>query len=259
MTRGITGIGFGILYLLKNGLCEGNPNIVLKDIDDTIFKALCDSIMNNKKDIHEDIFKCIYLCVRIKNSQISKIEKEMFEEILKRSFNKIYNFIPYIINSEPQIFSPFDYSLLMFMYLTIRMKELNLYEKKINRMLQEWLPQINSIRPISKGHQYLLYKMIEEIQDIHQNTENNTLNKDFFFHEMKNMSLSFATGVSGLWLFMNIANLKDPKISELIIDKIRLSEIWIRFNDIESILTSDSLFTGLPGIILTYQKLAHNV
>lgn len=43
LENGILGIGFGILFLLENNFCEGNPNSILKEVDDSIFKSLCNS------------------------------------------------------------------------------------------------------------------------------------------------------------------------------------------------------------------------
>lgn len=46
---GITGIGLGITYLIKNKHVDGNINIILKDIDDTVFKNI--SYSNIMKDL----------------------------------------------------------------------------------------------------------------------------------------------------------------------------------------------------------------
>ena len=119
LAAGLTGIGLGIDFLLTAGMCEGNPNIVLKEVDDTLFKALCGSCVTNNNNVYEDICKCLYVSRRLGNSKFSPKERVLFEELLIRSFNKICNNMGAVINSEPTMFSPFGYPLLLFLYSLI--------------------------------------------------------------------------------------------------------------------------------------------
>lgn len=266
LEKGITGIGIGLLFLLENGLCEGNPNTVLKEIDDTVFKALCNSINTQNSPVYDDICKCLYLCTRMKNPKLARGERLLFSELLVHAFNKICSNMPCITNSEPPSFSPFGYPLLLFLHLVEMMKEQYIYDYKIERTMKEWGEKILSIYPISIGHRYLLDNIISRmsqnliihIEYRHEILKVNTHIEEFFCSEMRNMELSFASGTSGLWLFMQIFEIQDKHVENLLTSKICSSHIWAKNNKEESELVNDSLFTGLPGIILTYQKLYCN-
>lgn len=261
--NGITGIGVGFLFLLKNKLCEGNPNNVLKEIDDVVFKALCNSVDGQSDSIYEDICKCLYLCERMKNSGLAKMNRMLFSEILIQAFNKICNNMSYILNTEPLSFSPTGYSLLLFLRLVELMERQHVYDYKIRRTLKEWGEKIKAVHPISIGHRYLLDKMIMQIpHELIANTEKHheisiidTQIEDFFSSEMRNMELSFSFGASGLWLFMLISEMSDKQVESLLFEKILTSCIWKKKDKEESEIITDSLFSGLPGIILTYQIL----
>lgn len=43
MQDGLTGIAFGLMFLMDSGLCDGNPNFVLRDIDYVLYKYLYNS------------------------------------------------------------------------------------------------------------------------------------------------------------------------------------------------------------------------
>lgn len=267
LENGILGIGFGILFLLENNFCEGNPNSILKEVDDSIFKSLCNS--GNTQDssiIHEDICKSIYLCTRLKNIKLSKNERMLFSEVLTQTFNRICCNMPYILNSEPLSFSPVTYPLLSFLHLVEMMEEQQIYAYKIRRTLREWCERVRSVCPVSIGHQYLLDKLTTRISEnklIEKSICHNSLAAsiridDFFKSEMRDMELSFYFGASGLWLHMQMLGLQDRYVDNLLLEKLRSSCIWTKRDKEESEIVTDSLFAGIPGIILTYQSLLHN-
>lgn len=266
LENGITGIGIGINFLLECGLCEGNPNIVLEEIDNTIFRTLCKSINIQGNFVHDDICKCLYFCMRMKNSRLSSKERLLFSELLVHAFNRICNNMSHVIHSEPSVFSPFGYSLLLFLHLVKMMEELRVYDYKIRRALKEWKEKIQTVFPTSIGHRYLLYNMVSHMPETlspHLDYRCDILQAythidSFFYSEMKDMQLSLGSGASGLWLFMKIQNISDSHMESLLINKIRSSCIWAKKDKEESELINDSLFMGLPGIILIYQKLHNN-
>lgn len=259
LATGLTGIGVGVMYLLEKGFCEGNPNHILKEIDDALFKALSISLDNKGSNPQEDIIKCLYFCRRMRHTGLSGRERVLFEELITRSFNKVSNSMPFLLGSEPPVFSPTSYSLLLYLYWMTMMSDLHLYETKIMRIKQEWGEKISAVHPLSIGHRYLLERMISMVPNTPQYKllNRNTSIEDFFSLEMRNYSLTFESGVSGLWLFMRMIGIQDARINCLIKEKIESSELWLKLEDDSSTILEDNLFMGLPGIILTYQDLSN--
>lgn len=169
--------------------------------------------------------------------------------------------MPKVIDSEPVMFFPFGYNLMLFLLLLNEMIQLNLYHYKISRTISEWGEKIHTIYPQSIGHRYLLNEILthvncalndEKINSYQNILKTHTEITEFFDSEMRNMSLSLSSGVSALWLFMKQTKLHYKQIQEMVHTKIAYSEIWTKK---DSVLVDDGLFDGLPGIILTYQKI----
>lgn len=51
INNGLAGIGLGICYLIENNYIEGEPDRLLKDIDDHIYRTVICGIDNNKNNI----------------------------------------------------------------------------------------------------------------------------------------------------------------------------------------------------------------
>lgn len=70
--NGITGIGWGIDFLIKNGFLEADPEKVLKDIDRAIYKYM----LKGLKD--DSLPGClIYLLVRVKSRKLINIKEKI--------------------------------------------------------------------------------------------------------------------------------------------------------------------------------------
>jgi len=114
LKSGLTGICFGILYLIETGFIKGNPNFVLKDLDDKIINTLYFSYFFDNQHIPSDDLKIIahcllYLCKRLTDNKLSKNEKHIFEQIVIRAVNKIETAISTEKMAEPWLFSQYDY------------------------------------------------------------------------------------------------------------------------------------------------------
>ena len=78
MEYGLTGIGLGLNYLIKEKYIEGDINKILEDVDNLVFKRI--AFMNNKKNnVHktEFLYLLYYLYVRYKEQNSSE-EKYLY-------------------------------------------------------------------------------------------------------------------------------------------------------------------------------------
>ena len=66
---GLAGIGLGIHYLITKEYVSGNPNVVLEDIDNVIFKHLSYAKFYDSIDSVSLMHILYYLCVRLKDQK----------------------------------------------------------------------------------------------------------------------------------------------------------------------------------------------
>ena len=113
-------IGIGLINLLETKVFEGNPNIILKEIDDKLFaKMSMGMIKYDSANFMWNLWTTIYFCKRIANKNLSQNDKELFSKLVIYSINDLNNHFTKILYSEPTTFSPFGYSLFMYLHLLI--------------------------------------------------------------------------------------------------------------------------------------------
>ena len=61
---GVAGIGLGIDYLIKEGYVSGDVNVILEDIDDSIFRKLNNRDYCRNSRVLSLLYLLIYLCTR---------------------------------------------------------------------------------------------------------------------------------------------------------------------------------------------------
>ena len=95
LESGILGVGIGIEYLFRNNFIKGNPNIVLKDVDNMIYSLLANNFLdynNSSKDIKNTnriLNSMAYFLLRLKDEKISQKQRKILEDIIIKSVNYI--------------------------------------------------------------------------------------------------------------------------------------------------------------------------
>ena len=146
---GLTGIGWGIEYLLQNKFAEGETDEILKEIDDRVFKSL-----NEENPISFELTNGLtghlfYLISRLKkpfnpNSMSQRINRELI--IL--TINKLDVMVTAQFSSiiKEQYFDLFWRFPVMF-YGLVQAFELNIYNEKIRCMINQWLMYLEAYIP----------------------------------------------------------------------------------------------------------------
>lgn len=136
ISQGLAGIGLGINYLIKRHYVEGNPDHVLKEIDEILFKRI---VYYGEKDnidcmgLSEILF---YFLIRLKTGLKNKMERAIFVEFAKKALNMIYMGKKLDFFEEPLPYSIY-YPLPCFLYLCSFMYDMNIYTNRINHILEE--------------------------------------------------------------------------------------------------------------------------
>jgi len=221
---GLAGIAIGISHLVKEKFVEGDINEVLEDIDSCIFRKLVfyDDKVNTSPN-HQAIYIQLlyYLYIRYK-AQTSYDEKFIFQELMIKIIEKIKNNIQVYFLYEHLSFSINNFHLPTFLYIISKIYNLNIYNTRIIKILEEYINQILSIIPILHANRlYLLWGLInikeclpaykKEI-DSQIHILRGIINIDKIINiELRDQDIYIINGVSIIYILLFIIQIKYPE------------------------------------------------
>lgn len=136
ISEGLSGIGIGLNYLLKNKYVEGNPDVVLKEIDETLYRKIVYFDKNDNIDCMGLCEILYYVLVRLKTGLKNKMERRIFEEFAKKCINLIYMGKKIEFFEEPLPYN-MHYPLPFFLYLCSVMYDMGIYKERVRHILDE--------------------------------------------------------------------------------------------------------------------------
>ena len=277
--NGLAGIGLGIDYLVEKGFVEGDINNVLEDVDDILFKQLCNFFLNpnlnissnpNSNKLYNSDFLyqlqlLYYFIVRLKKQKKNSENAYFFREVIINGINYISEKIHPSFLEEPVSFSLENTSILS---LLVMSKCDELYKEKISRIMKELSLNILSKIPVLHANRlYLLYAMDRinkkiEIEGWNEHIKLLARESDIE-HVIENElsdDIYFSNGLPAIYLLLS--DLRDyfspdhiDRHKKLIINKIEKSPLWNRLSADEDYLKQKSgLFSGYMGTSLLLHK-----
>lgn len=150
--NGLTGIGWAVNYLMRNGFLDGDPNDALQYVDDKVFQyAHIGNIQNGLSG------QGLYLLSRIRDFKIEQKHIDATQRILEHSCRQL--------KEKTQLISL--YYLNSFLYFLIHIDKFNIFcEKQLNEAKDLILEQIKiSLTEdiVDNFDQYALYEILKQI------------------------------------------------------------------------------------------------
>jgi hypothetical protein len=270
LENGLIGVCLGINYLIEEGFLKGNVNYVLSDLDDKIYQSFIALLAivnsNNANNIFRNILEYIlYFTIRLKNKKLNKNLRYIYENLVIKAINQIEE-MGHLLDkfSEPSSFSIYGYFIPNYLLILSKVYDLNFYNYKIVRILEEISDNVLSTYPLLQSSRLLLIagmrsilksnslpKWKEHVQLLERKINIQNLIND----EFNNKEIYIWNGISGLYLLLNSFFETDFIRGDELRIKIVSSDKWDLFLKNEYSLTSNSigLVTGLSGAILAYQ------
>lgn len=148
--KGLSGIGFAINFLHKEGCISGDIDDILFSIDASIFKQLNDDEIKVSPHLNGFIGYLAYIVERIENPFHNKetLLHEIDMSMLRRIINNLYLLTPIYLKKLNEDLSPVflsDYSILF--YYFGRLLHANIYNEKIRKMISNLEVYICSVIP----------------------------------------------------------------------------------------------------------------
>ena len=275
--EGILGIGFGILYLLEHKYVEGKANDILLELDEKIFQQLYfGHIAKVRKNTHE-LFNLtwglLYLAQRMKCGMREIPDSSLYRGVLVKGVNALELSLRDVSIREPLCFSLTNYFTPIYVRLLTEMYRLNLYEDKIDMICKRLWEKLYSLTPCRMGNRMVLGSELESLVDclggksfvcrfssyIEMLSSGMDISK-FLLHGFADRQLSIENGMAGMLLYLcSTHTLVNSTIDEKLLDeKIVSSSLWNNWREShlwdESIRVDTSMYTGLSGIIFSYQR-----
>lgn len=147
--NGLAGIGWGVEHLVQNNFAEGNPDEILEEVDNKVFRAL-------NEETHQSIELgngltgyLFYLINRLKRKEEPfSMAHRINRELLILTINKIDELatlqFPTIVKD---IYFDLFWRFPVMLYGLTEAFKLNIYNEKISCMIRQWLPYFEAYIP----------------------------------------------------------------------------------------------------------------
>ena len=263
-SNGLTGICMAINFLIDSGYMEGNPNYMLKSYDDKIIQSL---LFNRMLDSNPtlDMIKTVldnltYCTIRLQNTGLSNNERQIMQGIIIEMINKVESLVIDKFTEPPSFtvtsyFTPFYLQLLQHIY------QLNFYNYKIEKIVDGLSPHILCMYPLYKANRLSLCSAMHALNttvgsitgwDKHIALLQQGLDNHQIINEFRNKNVTFNKGLCGFYYLLKRTGV-NREYNDLFINKIANSDIWDYFlKNGNASVQSFSLYSGVPGVILTY-------
>lgn len=265
--NGLAGIGCGLIHIINKGFVEADLDEVLTEVDDKLYKYLISEKDKLPISIHQGIMGYLfYFYYRLKERNTNKIDYNTF--ILQRVMIDLINHLGQTIeegkyqNRPPTIFN-ITWDLPIILFLLAKVRSLNIYNAKIDRILEILTPVILSSFPQLNSTRLSLLFGIESVLQVvdlnswksHANFIKMNLNiSEIIEKELNNKNVHFLDGLAGINLISTLLfnlTLDERYIlnRSILIKKINESNFW---KDIERETYKNpgasGLLFGLSGV-----------
>lgn len=267
--NGLAGIGLGVDYLIKNNYVKGNINVILKDLDDIIFKNLSYPQYYEKIDSLSLIHILYYLCIRLKQQKQGSENDYLYRELIIQTVNNLYEHIIPTFYDEPFAYN-IDYPLPQFLFVLSKLYSLDFYNYRLIKIIEELSYKVLSIMPLFHCNKlYLLWGMDalnKLIKDEHWEKHIVLLKEHIDIthilnHELRNKNIYFNDGITSLCYFINslpdyFSREESDITGKQIVERINSSEVWSLLKDNPQYFENHTgLYNGFTGVSLLLQHL----
>lgn len=265
---GMSGVAWGIHYLVKNEFVTGNLDQVLQEADDLLFRTIQFDWLNKQEENRLNYLKLlVYYSSRLQTT-INKTEKVLSQKMAIRILNNIENSFSDTPWEHPAIFNLTEYELALYLILLSRFYKLDFYNYKIVKIWDGLSNTVLSSIPVQHNNRLLLLLGIQSVLkcislpqwEAHAILlESNIDHEKIINQEFLNKNITLRRGISGYCLLLSLlqGGILSSDLKVRILKKIESSDIWEeRFNVLSDAIAGNiGLANGYTGVALVYYSL----
>ena len=261
---GLSGIGLGVTWLIKNRLVEGDLNQLLQIIDDTIYRRIIFADNPNRFSSTLLLHLTVYLYFRLKE-QIVKNSQILYQDLIIKVLNMLYHQIDDEFLIEYYSFSIYHYQLPVFLWIISKILESGFYNDRIYKILDTLQLNILSRFPLLNSNRlFLLWGMLNLAPYLNNEIWSSyiqllyreiNLNK-IIDNEITDRKIFISNGLSIIYLLLHTINSKFPNYQipfdpQRIYTKIHNSNAWNALIEHDYFYKiHHGLMNGFPGVQL---------
>jgi len=239
LANGLAGIGLAVRYLIKEYYVKGDPNTILGDVDNVIFKYLSYPTHLDNISIRSVIQALFYLCMRLNDQKKGSEQESLYQELIIAMVNHIYQKTDASFFEEPMPLS-INYLLPKFLFLLSCIHQSGFYNHRITKILEEiGLKTLSTIPVLHANRLYLMWGVDSVIRQVNLKgwsnhialLKNNLDVETILDEELRNRNIFIHDGFSGIYLLLNalqgyFSQTEMRQWVGKIIGKIEHSDIW---------------------------------
>lgn len=258
INNGLSGVGLGMTWLVENGFVSGDLNIILKEIDDRIYKYSVKSLTEYYPQYESTYLDMlIYIAVRIKYLKPRHVDYSIFVRLAQMLYDHLYFNISMGFLIEPRP-SNIRYKLFLFIlvsWLLCRNGD-NHIRNRVSNVFNEIYDIIVTIHPFCVVNKFMLHMAIDLLLPyLNGNVEKwkqyskrlaNDVSIEQMIDETLDNDMSVFHGMPYIYILLKYNNIHIPNnLKKIFIKKIEDAlSIYASYEDCEK-----WNFVGLSGII----------
>jgi hypothetical protein len=271
--NGLAGIALSISHLVKEKFVMGDINEILEDVDSRIIKVLAFLTKEESKFTKPTLILFLYYLYLRNTEQTSFNDKYIYQELIIKMIELFQYNLPAIYFNEHFTFSVQNYQPPLFLYVVSKLYDLNIYNSRLNKIMEEAMRQIISTLPVLQANRlYLLCGLlsIRSYLPKYQNEIETRIRllkeridvEHIINIELKNQDIYIASGVSLVYMLLYFIHINYPAYRidfnpQSIYNKILHSAVWNTLLNREYYKDKHKgLYDGFPGanLVLSHIK-----
>lgn len=259
--RGVSGIGIGITYLIKNNFVKGNLNTVLSDLDDILFRSLGYPNLIKEKSFSSLAQTLYYLLLRLRELRKGSVVCWLYQELIIEIINQLDCSAEDDLYTDPVFFNA-DYQLPAYIFALTEAAKYYFYREKILKILEEALSQTFCVVPsLDSNKLFLLWSVYHCFKSIkfydcgkYINLLKSAVSIDRIIRdELKNVEVYLNDGIACVYFLLSqlhdlfseqeMLNWKKKMLARL-----KQSEVWELLEDDKYFDSHRGLLDGYCGI-----------
>lgn len=222
INNGLSGVGLGLTWLVEQGFISGDLNLILKDIDDIIYKY-CVRSFTEYNPIYESTYidMILYMSIRINYLKNDSVDYLTFVRLSQMLYDHVYLNITMGFMIEPRP-ANIRYKLFLFVMASwLLCKNGDEHIKgRISNVFNELFDILVTVRPFCAANRYALHQAIDLLlpylidnkgkwENYVEQLENSEI-IDEMLNETLDNDMSVFHGIPYIYLLLKINNLKIP-------------------------------------------------
>lgn len=212
--HGLSGVGLGLIYLMQNSYVAGNPDKVLKMLDEIIYRRIAFMDKSSMIEVDDMLGILFYLCARLKYGLKKHTERDIFSELVAKMTDYIYSCKDAGFFSETCPYTVYSKGI-VFLFATCRIYELGIHCGRLSKIWTEVKLRLFQYIPYMQASRLQVMLVAKKVailnNDMEWHSYSSFLRENFSWNklvcdEYRDRQIFFTDGLAGSYLMAKCYN-----------------------------------------------------